>query len=32
VRLSAESRRLLEEDLGEVYLGGSKGESETAAD
>ena len=33
VRLSAESRRLLEEeDLGEVYLGGSKGEEETAAD
>jgi branched-chain amino acid transport system ATP-binding protein len=37
VRLSAESRRLLdEENLGEVYLGGSKGEgeseSETAAD
>lgn len=33
VRLSAESRRLLEEeDLGEVYLGGSKGEGETAAD
>jgi branched-chain amino acid transport system ATP-binding protein len=33
VRLAAESRRLLEEeDLGEVYLGGSKGEGETAAD
>ena len=33
VRLAAESRRLLEEeDLGEVYLGGSKGEEETAAD